>query len=547
MKLLKNLMIYCLMSFVIVSAGNDFDISNKIITNPTAYIPSQCYTITKDKDNMTHNPCYSCHKKSQEPNFTNDYALQENYSFPLMARENPYKNLFKDRTQEIAKISNKEILNYIRKSNYFDENNKIILREKLYNLPKNWDYNNDSKWHGYVPDCYFSFDVEGFDKDLENNYTGWRAFGYYPFLGTFWPTNGSTDDVLIRLDKPFRQDEQGKLSIDVYKINLAIVEALIKRKDIFIDEVDENRYGVDLNKNGILDKTTMVKYSWAPLENINMYYVGMAKHDLQEGKVYASAGLYPKNTEFLHSVRYIDFIDGKITMSQRFKELRYGVKTYSPSYMDLSSASIQANLEKKDDGDIHELFHGDPQRGVSNAKGWRYIGFLEDKKGDLRPSTQEETLYCIGCHNDLGATTDSSFAFQRKLDGTHFQKGWYHWKQKSLKGLIEPKRADGKYEYTYYLKQNHAGDEFRENQEVMNKFFNSDKTLKKEELEKLHKDISDLLFPSFARAMQLNKAYKLIVEEQSFIEGRDATIKPSHNIHKTVKENQTTHLHAIDN
>jgi len=38
----------------------------------------------------------------------------------------------------------------------------------------------------------------------------------------------------------------------VYQINLAIIEAPANRKDVSIDPVDENRYGVDLYKNGIL-------------------------------------------------------------------------------------------------------------------------------------------------------------------------------------------------------------------------------------------------------------------------------------------------------
>jgi len=79
----------------------------------------------------------------------------------------------------------------------------------------------------------------------------------------------------------------------------------------------------------------------------------------------------------------------------------------------------------------------------------------------------------------------------------------------------------------------------------MEKFFNENGDLQQNEIEKLHKDITYLLIPSSKRAMNLNKAYKLIVEEQSFIYGRDATIKPSKNIHKKLKENQTTHLKAI--
>jgi len=546
MLLFKKLIIFILLLQVSIIGKDSFDIHNEVINNPTAYIPSQCYTITKDLKGDLHNPCYSCHQKSQEPNYINDFDLQENYSFPLQARENPYKNLFKDRTKKIAKISNKSILDYIRQGNYFDKNNEIILKKRLQNISKNWDYDNNNKWDGYIPDCYFNFDNEGFDKDLKNNYTGWRAFAYYPFLGTFWPTNGSSDDVLIRLDTLFMEDKNGKFNLEIYKINLAIVEALIKREDISIDEIDENLYGVDLDKNGILDKSDIVKYKWEPLKGINMFYVGMAKEYQEKNKVFARAGLYPKNTEFLHTVRYLDIKNNSIGLSKRLKELRYAKKVYAPNYMDLSTTTIQANIEKEDDGDIHEVFKIDPEIGISNGKGWRYLGFLEDKNGDLRPSTKEELIYCIGCHNNLGVTTDTTFVFQRKLGSEEFQKGWYHWKQKSLQGLSEPKRADGKYEYSYYLKNNHAGDEFRENKEIMEKFFNENGDLKQNEIEKLHKDITHLLIPSLKRAINLNKAYKLIVEEQSFIYGRDATIKPSKNIHKKLKENQTTYLKAIN-
>lgn len=80
----------------------------------------------------------------------------------------------------------------------------IIVAKKLENLPKEWDVKHNEKWNGYIPDCYHNFDKDGLDKNKKVNYTGWVAFAYMPFLGTFWPTNASTDDVLIRLSKKFR-------------------------------------------------------------------------------------------------------------------------------------------------------------------------------------------------------------------------------------------------------------------------------------------------------------------------------------------------------
>jgi len=186
------------------------------------------------------------------------------------------------------------------------------------------------------------------------------------------------------------------------------------------------------------------------------------------------------------------------------------------------------------------VFIGDAERGVSTKRGWRYQGFIEDEHGALRPQTYEENLLCIGCHASLGALVDSTFVYQRKFEHGTFQNGWHHWSQKGLKGVKEPKTADGRGEYTLYLKENHAGDEFRDNDEIQAKFFNADGTLKESEVQKLKTDITHLIFPSQKRALKLNKAYKVIVDEQSFIYGRDATIKPVKNVHKEVEADEST-------
>jgi hypothetical protein len=59
-------------------------------------------------------------------------------------------------------------------------------------------------------------------------------------------------------------------------------------------------------------------------------------------------------------------------------------------------------------------------------------------------------------------------------------------------------------------------------------------------LEVMKDDISELLWPSASRAMLLNKAYHVIVREQSYIHGRDATVKPPENVHDRVEEEQPT-------
>ena len=507
------------------------DIKNRSLKNDAANIPSQCYTKTEDADGKVHNPCFNCHISSVEPNYLDDWDLQMSYAFPEYAQKNHWTNLFKDRTDAVAKISDKEILNYVRVDNY------PALADKLKNLSHDWDIDGDKKWDGYIPDCNYNFDNEGFDRDKNGGYSGWRAFGYYPFLGTFWPTNGSTDDVLIRLPMDFRMTKEGVFDIDTYKVNLLIVESLIKQKSIKTFNIDEKKYGVDLDKDGKLSIANTIVFEYDPRNSKNMSYVGLAK---KKGYKIA-AGLYPRGTEFLHSVRYIDIDDNSsIKMAARMKELRYGKKVNWATYNDHQALIEEELKEAHDFPDRLEVFVGDAERGVSNKRGWRYQGFIEDENGDLRPQTYEENLFCIGCHSALGALADSTFVYQRKFEHDTFQNGWYHWSQKGLKGVKEPKTPDGRYEYTLYLKENHAGDEFRENKEVIEKFFNKDGSLKNEEIKKLHNDIAHLIFPSQKRALQLNKAYKIIVDEQSFIYGRDAMMRPVKNAYKELKPDQST-------
>lgn len=522
------------------------------VLHPGAYVTSQCYTKTEDPEGGAHNPCFTCHTNSRRPNYIDDPDLQVSYAVGEITRKNPFTNLFKDRTAKVEAISNETMLAYVREDNYFDAEQKIMLAEVLRNVPQEWDFNGDGKWNGYTPDCYFNFDAQGFDKDYDGSYTGWRAFGYYPFLGTFWPTNGSTDDVMIRLPEMMRQDEGGNFDLEVYKLNLAIVEALIKEADVGIETTDETKYGVDLNQNGILDIAETVVYNWVKpqydlanqkIYDFSMYYVGKAKEAQISNELHMAPGLYPEYTEFLHTVRYIDVKnDGTIGMAKRMKELRYGIKLYWNSYSQLENLAMSEVKDKDDFPNRLRTIMGNSEFGLGNGMGWIYQGFIEDKDGYLRPQTREETIYCIGCHSGIGAIVDSTFVFPRKFDHSAQQMGWYHWTQsdKGFKNMKEPMLADGRYEYTLYLEQNHAGDEFRDNEEVMEKFFDENGKLKPDQIDILHNDIAHLIIPTPERALILNKAYKAIVDEQSYIYGRDAHVKPVANVHQEVEIDQLT-------
>lgn len=507
-----------------LEAENNISYAN--VQNYGAYIPSMCYTKTEDNGN-THNPCYSCHTVGKEPNYVNDSNLQGTYAFPNQLLKNPFSNLFKDRSARVEQMSDEEILNYIHTSNYFDEAGEIILAKSL-----------PSSWQGYRPDCYFNFDKEGFDSDKMGNLTGWRAFGYYPFLGTFFPTNGSTDDVLIRLPRAFMLNREGLFSREVYKLNLAIVEANIKQRDVNIESTDERLYGVDLDQDGKLGSATKVAFSF---NDKKMRYVGQARKLLEEQKVHLVAGLYPVGTEFLHTVRYIDI--EPIGLSARLKEVRYGKKEAWLNYAELKTL---ADKEFFEDNNVQTgearlaVFTGDYEKGLQNGMGWVYQGFIEDRDGDLRPQTHEETIQCMGCHSGLGATVDSTFVFARKFDTLD---SWKHWSQKGLENikeqLINYKSSGEQYEYSFYLQNNASGNEFRDNLEVQEKFFDNG-VVKEEMLQKLHGNITELLYPSNARALNLNKGYKSMVEEQSFIYGRDANVKPMQNVYQEVEFLQPT-------
>ena len=134
---------------------------------------------------------------------------------------------------------------------------------------------------------------------------GWRAFAYYPFAGAFFPTNGSADDVLIRLDPVLREDVDGRYDAGIYMVNFAIVEALITRADVAIDPVDETALGLDLDLDGHLGRATRVAFDSAPdgRGDTRMHYAGRARDLERRGDFPIAPGLFPLHTEFFHTRR----------------------------------------------------------------------------------------------------------------------------------------------------------------------------------------------------------------------------------------------------
>jgi hypothetical protein len=476
------------------------------VYNREAIVPPQCYTRTEG----TYNPCYVCHQDSipGRENVMNDVDLQTAYSFSEIGLTNHWRNLFEDRTDRVARITDAEIMRYI------DEDNYSELAPRL----------KEAAFQGWIPDLSnlhlgpAAFDDEGFARDGSQ----WVAFNYKPFPSTFWPSNGSTDDVMIRLPESFRTDRQGRYSRDIYKANLAILEANMKgRTDIGSLPVDEIAVGEDLNDDGVLSTVRHVR-------RVDTY-VGSA------ADIYVEPHLYPADTEFMHTVRYVGVSpDGAIGVSKRMKEVRYMRKwkyyskpVYARQYQLESFEKAAGNLPGYQNLGAH---------GLDNGNGWSVQGFIEDRRGRLRASTYEENLFCMGCHNSIGTTVDKTFSFPRKVDG---EKGWTYI---NLRGMPDaPNQGESRGEILTYLERVGGGSEFRHNEESQARWFKPDRSVDREKVAAA-RDVYELITPSSQRALLLNKAYRTIVEDQDFIHGRDASVTPPRNVYETIDNAQTPTL-----
>lgn len=476
------------------------------LSNAEAVVPPQCYTRTE----VLHNPCYVCHQDpiAGRENRMADADLQQAYSFSDVGMTNQWKNLFEDRRERVAKISDEDILRYIATDNY----SELPARLK------------QAGFQGWIPDLAdlhlgpAAFDEHGFAKDGSH----WVAFNYKPFPSTFWPTNGSTDDVMIRLPEAYRSGKDGKPSPDVYKANLAILEAVVKGvPDISCLPVDEKTIGRDLDGDGTLATARHIR-------DVSRW-TGAAE------PLHLESHLYPEGTEFLHTVRYVGIgKDGSIGVSTRMKEVRYSkkAKAYSkPMY----ARRYDLEAQDKEAGNLPaylDLGH----HGLDNGNGWALHGFIEDRHGRLRAMTYEENFSCMGCHNSVGSSIDKTFSFPRKLDGA---KGWGYI---DLKGMPDaPNVGETAGEIVTYLARVGGGSEFRNNDEMAAKWFKPDGTLDREKIATA-KDVYELITPSKERALALNKAYRTIVQDQDFIHGKDALLVPPVNVYDKIDNDHTPTL-----
>lgn len=450
------------------------------IYNPESVIPPQCYTKT-DGDK---NPCYICHQSYTDPlrpNFVKDASLQGNYEFSDEGMTNSWKNLFKDRSKEIQAITDNEIMNWVSQDNYSPFIKKL---------------SNDVTWKGEMPKIMNlaypkeAFHLNGIAKDGSH----WVAYNYKPLPSSFWPTNGSTGDAMIRLPKEFRE-LNGKYSEVVYLNNLALLEQSIKQSK-------------DIN--------SQVSYQ-GDASDVRIEYM-----------------LYPQGTEFLHTVRYLGINDdGSIFNAPRMKEVRYMKKAKFKTISALKSSYLIEAKEKKL-GQLPQTINIG-NRGIDNGFGWIINGYIENAQGELRQQNKQEMAFCNGCHKTLGSTIDQIFSFSRKVEGS---AGWGYIdlsKIRDVPNIESSGRAESQGEYLTYFQRVGGGDEFRQNSEMLKRWFHADGKVNTMAVESID-SIYSLITPSKERALALNKAYKLIVDEQSYIFGRDAVLMPAKNVLKRVEK-----------
>ncbi|MCY7296767.1 hypothetical protein [Alteromonas sp. a30] len=475
------------------------------VYNPESVIPPQCYT----KTDGVNNPCFACHqsypRSAGRSNMMSDADLQGDYQFSDEGMTNSWKNLFIDRSKMIQSISDAEMQAYIREDNY------TPLLAKL-EKHKQWKGN-------YVALNGLAFPQTAFDENgLAKDGSHWVSYNYKPFPSTFWPTNGSTDDSMIRLPKAFRE-HAGKYSFDVYFANLALVEMAIKDVSrISVPAISEVIIGRDLNANGELETAV----SEIVRQNT---YVGDANN------IELKHMLYPQETEFLHTVRYIGVDEnGDIYNAPRLKELRYMKKHQDTSLATLRVSYMQEYKEKDAETLPKTVYLG--ERGIDNGFGWTINGYIEDAQGELRQQEHQELAFCNGCHKTVGSTIDQIFSFARKVEG---EQGWGYINLREMRDV--PNIVGEKGEFLTYFERVGGGDEFRQNQEMLDKWFNHDGSVNVEKVAQAE-TVYDLIAPSARRALDLNKAYWTIVKEQSFIFGRDATISKAKNVLSKIDDSQ---------
>jgi hypothetical protein len=203
------------------------------------------------------------------------------------------------------------------------------------------------------------------------------------------------------------------------------------------------------------------------------------------------------------------------------------------SFKDKAELASEYYLEAKE-----KHFENLPQvhllgdKGVNTNMGWTLNAYIENAKGELRHQNSQELAFCAGCHKTIGSTLDQTFSFPRKVEGS---AGWGY--INLAKQEDTPNIGEDQGEILTYFQRVGGGDEFRQNKEMLQRWFNKDGSVNAQKVTRTN-SLYDLIVPSAERALKLNKAYLSIVREQSYIFGRDANLTSATNVLQDVDESQ---------
>jgi hypothetical protein len=305
------------------------------------------------------------------------------------------------------------------------------------------------------------------------------------------------------------------------------VESAIKQQTIKVEPFDENDYGIDLNRDGKLDRAHAIVFDGEPG---SMKLIGRAGVLQGHGRIHLEPGLFPVSTEFFHSLRYLAVSEsGEVRAAARMKEIRYSVKKRWYSPQELARFVAGEQRDKAYTPDRPRWVRGNQEFGVSNSLAWQYRGFIEDREGQLRPQTHQELVSCVGCHSGIGATTDSNFSFARKLTdgGSDYFSLDASSPVKTSKESASPEIEKFLDEYDFYFQTNGALNDFR----------NASVEVK---LPVTRQDIRSYFWPGAEDAVRMNKAYRVTVQEQSYTQGREPLVSPPDTMLRDIEAGKKT-------
>ncbi len=412
--------------------------------------------------------------------------------------------------------------------------------KRLREVPAGWDLDHDGRWGGYVPDVWFRFDDAGFDLRPDGSRSGWRAFAYAPFPGTFFPTNGSADDVLVRLDPILRQAADGRPDDAVYAVNLAIVESLIKRADVVLPRRRTNglsgSISISTARSGRLRASPSTAATAAG--STRMRYVGRKRGDERELPI--APGLFPVGTEFLHSVRYLDVTPdvAGVVMAPRMKGAALREEVRWLGYAALRGHAAAETVAQNDarDGTI-QIFRRVRARSCARERSGVDLSGVHRRRQRSAPSADVRRECALRWvprrhrRHDRRQLLLRAKARRRVVERRQER-------DRRLVSLVEaqapwaPGAAPAGRDVRVHAlpgRERRRRRAARENAEVRERFFDARGALRPDAVARLHTDVATLLLPSASRAVALDRAYMATVEEQSFTKGRDAIVAPAVN------------------